>query len=405
MFSGADDSIKGTKRKMIRLVPYGTNGGVQTSTFGSAQPLTTLLSSTTAGNMSVPHPQIGMAISHPQMMSMYANQMLQQNQLQQFRATANNGGPGQVFVRSIFDAPYTLGQHYDMLRQQSLPQTGMPSVAMGMQYPMMPLTMQTPMTEYRTIQPAMAPSAVPRVTGAFRPVSSDKKSSERLGDRPDPSRVYLEKRPEKRARANNASDEDDDDGSDASERASKRRPRHAPGQGGKRRLKIDFLNLGQPGADPQTCGKSGSIIPDGLKGRHEMHNQPWEFEVNHEKNDGVTVIKWSVTNLTSGKTVSVTETPFQAKVRQRTGNTITSFVMRQALEQRVREFEELLEQPDTIDNPLQMANFQSLIKDLRRKERNEGILFFGLRHEDVQQYHSTKEDREKGESPCRTEDN
>jgi len=119
-----------------------------------------------------------------------------------------------------------------------------------------------------------------------------------------------------------------------------------------------------------------------------MHNQPWEFHITHEQIDGMTVVRWSVTNLTSGKTVSIAETPFQAKVRQKTGNTITSFVMRQALEQRVSDLEEVLEKDESEDNSLQTANIISLVRDLRKKERNEGILFFGLRHEDVQRRHS-----------------
>lgn len=263
---------------------------------------------------------------------------------------------------------------------------GAPNVSRMMPYNMMatPATaMTTPLTEIRSLEPRIAPAAPP--TKVPRQVDSDDEGvheTKRMReDKSDASKGYVERR----VKSSSSSDSEYDTSSEPSRAPRKRKThQHAPGQGGKRRLKIEFLDLGEEGEDPQMCGKSGSIIPHNLRGRHEMHNQPWEFHITHEKSEGITVIKWSVTNLTSGKTVSVTETPFQAKVRQKTGNTITSFVMRQALEQRVRDLEEILEKPASEDNTVQTANIMSLIKDLRKKERNEGILFFGLRHEDVQ---------------------
>ena len=118
-----------------------------------------------------------------------------------------------------------------------------------------------------------------------------------------------------------------------------------------------------------------------------MHSQQWRFEVKHETtedDDKMIVIKWTVTNLTSGKVTTLTETPFQAKERQKTGNTICSVVMRKAIEQRVLDLEQDLLSLAVQSNPAQMASLQGLIRELRPKQRNEGILFFGLRHAVVQ---------------------
>jgi hypothetical protein len=216
--------------------------------------------------------------------------------------------------------------------------------------------------------------------GQFRPASS---SSHQAG-------------PVKRLKSGSEDNEDEEDSngdetlsSSSQSRSTKPSGRRqdknrCPGLGGERRLKIDFSNLGTVGKVPQYFGKSGMIIPDGLCGTHEMHSQQWRFHIAHETCDGMIVIRWTVTNMISGKTVSLTETPFQAKERQKTGNTICSVVMRKAIEQRVLDLEEELRTPETMANAAQTSSIQGLIRELRPKQRNEGILFFGLRHAVVQ---------------------
>lgn len=313
----------------------------------------------------------------PQFTSMDAN-LLEHLQLLQKQASQQQPLMLPGFPRTMFDGCF---YQYPMM----YPTTNAPAAGAGLPF-------ASPLAEQRSLTaPPIGPSAAVRPapgTGksgsdmvyfdqrAFRETKSGRKNKRVLSTNDDSNNSDTES-------ASTVSEEESSS-LPIETREKRKRVKHAPGQGGTRRLKIDFLELGEPGDDIQYVGKCGSIIPHGLRGRHEMHNQPWEFTITHEKVEGVTVIQWSVKNLTSNKTVTVSESPFQARVRQKTGNTITSFVMRQALEQRVRDLEETLEQPDIKNNPVQVANVQSLIKELRRKERNEGILFFGLRHEEVQ---------------------
>jgi len=83
---------------------------------------------------------------------------------------------------------------------------------------------------------------------------------------------------------------------------------------GESRLKICFENIGKLGAPPQRFGKSGLLVADGLSGTHEMYKQPWKFQVTQGPtvDDEVAVLTWTITNLSSGKSTSVTETPKQA---------------------------------------------------------------------------------------------
>ena len=159
---------------------------------------------------------------------------------------------------------------------------------------------------------------------------------------------------------------------------------HPGGLGGERRLSITFFSYGNKTdvAIPQTFGKYGWSIPDGLSGNHTMYAQPWKFEIVHGTCMGGTVLCWKITNLISNGLVSVTETPQQATLRQSKGNTICNLVLRKALNQRAAELEQTIAQGDK--NPTQVANLRSLIKELRPKQCTEGLLFFGLRHESVQ---------------------
>jgi len=167
------------------------------------------------------------------------------------------------------------------------------------------------------------------------------------------------------------------------------------GLGGEHRLSIQFHNMGKLGEEPQTFGKSGYIIPDGLCGSHRMYSQDWKFEIIHKNprpllgsdqslasNRGIVVLTWSITNLTSHGVVSITESPQQALMRQTKGNTICNTVLRKALEQRIEELQVELSKKDK--TPLQIANLRSLIKELCPKKCAQGLLFFGLRHEIVQ---------------------
>jgi hypothetical protein len=109
----------------------------------------------------------------------------------------------------------------------------------------------------------------------------------------------------------------------------------ACGLGGEHRLTIHFQNLGERGIKPQTFGKSGYVIPDGVSGTHRMYSQSWQFEITHSLVEDCVVLTWKITNLSSGGVVATTETPQQAELRQTKGNTICNMVLRKALEQRI----------------------------------------------------------------------
>jgi hypothetical protein len=159
------------------------------------------------------------------------------------------------------------------------------------------------------------------------------------------------------------------------------------GLGGERRLNINFLNTGKLDGPIQTFGKYRLLIRDGLCGTHTMYAQPWRFEINYldgcQAGDaGEVRLRWSVTNLLSGRTITYAETAEQAKERQVKGNTICNLVVREALNKRAEELEE--EMNDLGGASTRTANLRSLVKELRPKQCTEGLLFFGLRHQIAQ---------------------
>jgi hypothetical protein len=195
-------------------------------------------------------------------------------------------------------------------------------------------------------------------------------------------------------------------------------PYNDVGLGGQYRLQIIFLSLGTlPSTDVplQTFGKCRLLIPSGLSGAHRMYGQPWEFEIQYnigsekslprlsaEPGTGVCCLTWRITNTITNHVTEMTETIQQARRRQESGRTISNLVMQHAMEDRASELEATLRRldpngriyktangPDTpLLNPLRQVNLRKKIRRLRPKRFGEGLLFFGLRHNVVQQHHS-----------------
>jgi len=158
---------------------------------------------------------------------------------------------------------------------------------------------------------------------------------------------------------------------------------------GERRLVISFENFGQPGTYPQTFGKSGAIIPDGICGTHTVYNERWKFEINHtsemfevDYSIKCVPLKWTITNLTTGVVTSMTESRDETVIRNTQGQTISNKVFREALEIRARDLEQRLQGEI---NPRRIAQLQSLIRALRPKRFSEGPLIFGLQHKIIQE--------------------
>jgi hypothetical protein len=205
-------------------------------------------------------------------------------------------------------------------------------------------------------------------------------------------------------------------------------PPHDVGLGGQDRLQIDFISLGSlPSNDVpiQTFGRCRLVIPTGLSGTHRMYSQAWKFEIVYNVGAMKTVIvtapgasvmgacclTWRVTNLFSGHVTEMTETLQQATLRQESGRTISNIVMQQAMEDRARDVEVALEREmatgttattnsnhdeDTTSsfyNPIRQVNLRNVIRKLRPKRCGEGLLFFGLRHDIVQQQHDPSHHR------------
>jgi len=120
----------------------------------------------------------------------------------------------------------------------------------------------------------------------------------------------------------------------------------------------------------------------------------------------VVCLTWKITNLISGQETCVTETHQQATIRQESGRTISNLVMQRAMEERAKELERLmLENRDagahyavTEDNDneelsrerkddQETANTRAIIVKLRPRRCGEGLLFFGLRHDQVHLEH------------------
>jgi hypothetical protein len=168
---------------------------------------------------------------------------------------------------------------------------------------------------------------------------------------------------------------------------------------GSNRLKIRFISLGVPGEHPQHFGKKRYRIPDGLSGMHQVYNQHWKFEVRHGPRDnGITSITWSVTNLSSGSNVTRTETLQEAFLREYKGQTICNQLLKDALEMRAKELEQSIQ--DFKDKPIKVANIRSCVKVLRPKKCIMGLLFFGLLHECVQDNLRKLDSDCCGESDC-----
>jgi len=163
------------------------------------------------------------------------------------------------------------------------------------------------------------------------------------------------------------------------------------GLGGQKRLVIAFSSFGKLSKDspPEHFGKNDLVIPDGLCGTHTMYSQEWRFEIEHHHasdDGGGVVITWRITNLSTGNQVSMTESPEQAQLRRLKGKTICNIVVKRALEQRAVELEQVLDRLKASEssNALQCANLETMIRKLRPKQCTEGLLFFGLRHDCVQ---------------------
>jgi hypothetical protein len=156
---------------------------------------------------------------------------------------------------------------------------------------------------------------------------------------------------------------------------------------GERRLIISFESLGELGNPPQSCGKSGIMLPNGLRGTHKVYGEHWRFEIIHGKEvidpEGVKCccITWKLTNLNNGMSHSATETDTEAISRASVGRTLTNKIFREALEYRAAELEASLDQER---DELRRGTLITLIKALRPKRVSIGPLVFGLQHKIVQ---------------------
>jgi len=158
---------------------------------------------------------------------------------------------------------------------------------------------------------------------------------------------------------------------------------------GENRLVIAFEKFGTKGAIPQTFGKSGVLIPDGLLGTHTVYQQKWKFEiyhgeiVDHMERDVCVCITWKVTNLHSGAVYARTETPREARTRRKLGRTIINQIFQEAMRMRAAELELLLENQEMDD--IKRSNIKSLVQTLRPGRFTMGPLVFGLQHKTVQE--------------------
>jgi len=152
---------------------------------------------------------------------------------------------------------------------------------------------------------------------------------------------------------------------------------------GETRLNINFINRGTVGAVPQRFGKNNCIIPDSLSGTHQMYEQKWKFEIKHELQNGMVLIRWTIHNLTSDRITSVMETVQDALNRESCGRTICNNVLKKALETRAQEIEQSLSTMQETNLP-RASNMRNLVKVLRPKRCTVGLLFFGLLHEQIQ---------------------
>jgi hypothetical protein len=150
-------------------------------------------------------------------------------------------------------------------------------------------------------------------------------------------------------------------------------------------LKINFLSYGVRGQTPQTYGNQGMMIPDGLHGRHQMHNEEWEFKVRHVQQDSETsniCIEFTLINLTTKIQISKMETELQASNRRLSGEcAVPNEVLHQALQISVNELERsMFEVEDVPEN----RSRKSLMRSKQSRSFSDGMLAFGLLHQCVQ---------------------
>jgi hypothetical protein len=281
-----------------------------------------------------------------------AYQMMQNRTLAMLYQQAMSGVPGSSHQQPLF-APVSSGQ--------SKPVT----FVVPSNYIATPVTYQMPTWQQPVLRPAHFP-APPSQEIPLAPVKINKK------------RPLVQRSSEK-------SSATDDDA--PSEKKQNDLSEPSPGLVGERRLVISFEHFGTVTDNPQTFGKNGVLIPDGLRGTHKVYNEYWRFEIVHESEiidpDGLKCkpITWKVTNLNNNVTHSLTETPSEAISRACLGRTITNKVFREALEYRAAELEVALNRETS---EFRRANLQALIKLLRPKRFSIGPLVFGLQHKIVQ---------------------
>ena len=193
-------------------------------------------------------------------------------------------------------------------------------------------------------------------------------------------------------------DNDDEDDEESNEEIEKLDKKHGPSKPGNKRIRITFESFGTKGKIPQTFGKpkdsAKKFIPDGLRGTHIAYDEAWRFETVHGTQEilsGLVKVTWSVTNRTTMKCTSLTETPSEALERITSGNTISNKVFRLAMKQRMQDLEnELLTlQKAKSEHTEEMiefkcANLRTRIRTLSPKHFKQGLLLFGLLHDVVQ---------------------
>jgi hypothetical protein len=176
------------------------------------------------------------------------------------------------------------------------------------------------------------------------------------------------------------------------------RKKHRPySWNGEERLHIHFLpcDKSQEIRPTQRLGNKPVLIPDGLSGIFCLYDERWKFHIeytNHivipedKEEDNIVCIRWTMTHVKTNKSVSITETPAEARKRQIRGLSVCNKVMLMAMEAVACEYEAMAEK----DNMLlhHMINHRARAKSLRPRRYSEGPLLFGLRHQCVQKrYH------------------
>lgn len=206
------------------------------------------------------------------------------------------------------------------------------------------------------------------------PRSMVSQAASRSGSRSIPYRTQINQERKKRAPSSNRSRDE--------VTRKKSHCLHSP-MAGESRLRISFVGNGTPGEAPQYFGTKGYIIPTGLAGTHRVYQQRWRFDTKHVKIDDVICVSWSIGNLSSGTISQRTETPSEARMRQTSGNTICNCLLRHALKSRAAELEATLD--SLRDNLTEFLKTEKMINALKPKSCIQGLLFFGLLHDTVQQ--------------------